>query len=95
MCVGEGVGGGKGGREGREGVSWGGESSKCAGPSSTLLPCFTSFRDPSVHRHMLHDEDAESYSCWASELKGGAPAEHAMLPVVHGGPGVMAQLGEF
>ena len=44
---------------------------------------------------MLHDEDAESYSCWASELKGGAPVEHAMLPVVHGGPGVMAQLGEF
>lgn len=31
---------------------------------------------------MLHDEDAEGYGTWLSQLKGGAPARHELLPVV-------------
>lgn len=39
--------------------------------------------DPSVYEHMLHDEDAESYGCWLHDMKMGAVARHAMLPVVY------------
>ncbi|KAF8057287.1 hypothetical protein HT031_006095 [Scenedesmus sp. PABB004] len=39
-------------------------------------------RDPSVHQHMLHDEDAESYAPWLHDLRDGAPARHALLPLV-------------
>jgi hypothetical protein len=41
--------------------------------------------DPSVRRDLLHDEDAESYQEWLSELKDGAAASHRLLPVVFGG----------
>lgn len=38
--------------------------------------------DPSVYKHMLHDEDAESYGSWLYDLKDGAVAKHDLLPVV-------------
>ena len=41
-------------------------------------------RDPSVHRHMLHDEDAESFEAWVKDLKDGDKAVHKLLPVVYG-----------
>jgi hypothetical protein len=31
----------------------------------------------------LADEDAESYAPWLGQLAGGAPAVHALLPLVH------------
>ena len=31
----------------------------------------------------LADEDAESYAPWLGQLRGGAPAAHALLPLVH------------
>lgn len=37
----------------------------------------------SVRRGLLHDEDAESYADWLSALRDGAPARHALLPLVH------------
>eukprot|EP00879_Flechtneria_rotunda_P030626 GHRR01033285.1.p1 GENE.GHRR01033285.1~~GHRR01033285.1.p1 ORF type:complete len:277 (+),score=84.27 GHRR01033285.1:143-973(+) len=45
-----------------------------------LLACKS---DPSVHKHMLHDEDAESYADWLSQLKDAAPARHPLLPLVY------------
>ncbi|KAF6256823.1 hypothetical protein COO60DRAFT_1640423 [Scenedesmus sp. NREL 46B-D3] len=40
-------------------------------------------RDPSVLKHMLHDEDAESYGGWLAQLKDGAVARHEQLPLVY------------
>lgn len=40
--------------------------------------------DPSVYKHMLHDEDAESYSSWLSQCKDGGVARHPQLPLVLG-----------
>jgi hypothetical protein len=38
---------------------------------------------PPRHRHEnLHDEDAEGHSEWRAKVKGGAPARHALLPLV-------------
>jgi hypothetical protein len=37
---------------------------------------------PSVHKHMLHDEDAESYGSWLASMKDGAVARHPDLPLV-------------
>jgi len=39
--------------------------------------------DPSVYKHMLHDEDAESYERWASTLPDGGVASHYLLPLVY------------
>lgn len=39
--------------------------------------------DPSVYKHMLHDEDAESYGSWLGQLKDGAVARTAHLPIVY------------
>jgi hypothetical protein len=38
--------------------------------------------DASVRAEQLHDEDAESYSGWLREVPEGAPARHALLPLV-------------
>ena len=35
---------------------------------------------------MLHGEDAESYSAWLPDLRGGAKAAHALLPLVWPSP---------
>jgi hypothetical protein len=40
-------------------------------------------KDPSVFKHMLHDEDAESYGSWLAQLKDGAVARHEQLPLVY------------
>ena len=39
--------------------------------------------DPSVHKHMLHSEDAEGFQDWLAELKDGAVASHKLLPLVY------------
>lgn len=39
--------------------------------------------DPSVYKHMLHNEDAESYMGWLPKLKDGAKAVHDSLPIVY------------
>jgi hypothetical protein len=42
---------------------------------------------PLHRRENLHDEDAEGHSEWLATLKPGAPARHALLPLVwDGGP---------
>lgn len=38
--------------------------------------------DPSIYKHMLHDEDAESYQSWLCDLKDGAVAKHDRIPIV-------------
>lgn len=55
-------------------------------PSELAAPLF---RDPSVHRHMLHNEDAESYEGWIKDIKDGGKAVHDLLPVVYG-PGMVS-----
>lgn len=39
--------------------------------------------DPSVFKHMLHTEDAESFQGWLSDMKDGAVASHKLLPLVY------------
>lgn len=34
----------------------------------------------------LNEEDRESYARWLGELRDGAPARHALLPLVHPPP---------
>lgn len=40
--------------------------------------------DPSVHKDMLHDEDAESYGSWLGQVADGSVARHSQLPLVYG-----------
>ncbi|KAL6765750.1 hypothetical protein V8C86DRAFT_2448805 [Haematococcus lacustris] len=36
---------------------------------------------PTVHSHMLHNEDEESYQDWLPDLADGALAQHPLLPI--------------
>lgn len=38
--------------------------------------------DPSVHKHLLHTEDSESYKDWIGDMQDGAAAVHSCLPLV-------------
>lgn len=39
-------------------------------------------RDSTVHKHLLHSEDQESYQAWLSDLPDGGVARHKLLPIV-------------
>jgi hypothetical protein len=41
--------------------------------------------DKSIRPGSLHDEDAEGHGEWLGEVRGGAAARHALLPVVWDG----------
>lgn len=53
-----------------------------------IPPSTHNTQTPSLHAHTprrrenLHDEDAEGHSEWLPDLRGGAPARHALLPLV-------------
>lgn len=38
--------------------------------------------DETVHKHVMHTEDEESYARWIKDLPDGAKAVHEALPVV-------------
>jgi hypothetical protein len=45
-------------------------------------------RDDAHARHLRrapHDEDAKGYADWLPAIAEGAPARHALLPLVHDG----------